>query len=69
MNVSHTDTAELELFRDMTRRALDQEVAPYYEAWENAGIMPREIWRTLGRAGMLCVDLPEQYGAAGASFF
>lgn len=70
MNAADTDMdpSELELFRAMTRRALDQEVAPYYEAWERAGMMPREIWHTLGRAGMLCVDLPEQYGAAGASF-
>lgn len=70
MNAAHTDmsTGELALFREMTRRALDQEVAPYYEAWESAGMMPRDIWHTLGRAGMLCVDLPEQYGAAGASF-
>lgn len=70
MNATHTDmdTGELALFREMTRRALDQEVAPYYEAWESAGMMPRGIWHTLGRAGMLCVDLPEQYGAAGASF-
>ncbi|GGK62807.1 acyl-CoA dehydrogenase family protein [Amphritea balenae] len=68
MNSVNTDTAELELFRDMTRRALKQEVTPYFEAWEAAGIMPREIWYTLGQAGMLCVDLPEQYCAAGASF-
>ncbi|RDE24365.1 acyl-CoA dehydrogenase [Motiliproteus coralliicola] len=59
---------ELQLFRDMTLRALEQEVAPHYEAWEKAGIMPREIWHTLGQAGMLCPDLDEQYGAAGASF-
>lgn len=68
MDFSQTDTAELKLFRDMTRRALNQEVTPYYETWESAGVMPREIWSTLGQAGMLCVDLPEQYGAAGASF-
>lgn len=66
--MNDTDTAELALFRDMTKKALEQEIAPHYEAWEEAGIMPREIWYTLGQAGMLCVDLPEQYGAAGASF-
>lgn len=65
---THSDQAELELFREMTRRALQQEVAPHYETWEDAGRMPRELWHTLGQAGMLCVDLPEQYGAAGASF-
>ena len=62
------DDAEMNLFRDMTIRALEQEVAPYYEAWEKAGIMPREVWNTLGQAGMLCVDLPEEYGAAAATF-
>ncbi|WP_417228509.1 acyl-CoA dehydrogenase family protein [Amphritea sp.] len=70
MNASYTaaDSAELALFRDMTQRALAQEVTPYYDDWERAGIMPRTIWPTLGQAGMLCVDLPEQYGAAGAPF-
>lgn len=62
------DTEQLSLFREMTQRALEQEVAPYYDVWEKAGQTPRELWQTLGNAGMLCVDLPEEYGAAGASF-
>jgi len=65
---NHTDSDELTLFRDMTRRALEKEVAPHYDDWENAGLMARDIWHTFGQAGMLCVDLPEEYGAAGASF-
>jgi alkylation response protein AidB-like acyl-CoA dehydrogenase len=65
---NHTDSEELTLFRDMTRRALEKEVAPHYDDWENAGLMARDIWHTFGQAGMLCVDLPEEYGAAGASF-
>ena len=59
---------ELALFRDMVLRALEQEVAPHYEEWEQAGIVPRQLWNTLGEAGMLCVDLPEEYGAAGTSY-
>jgi len=65
---NHTDSEELTLFRDMTQRALEKEVAPHYDDWENAGLMARDIWHTFGQAGMLCVDLPEEYGAAGASF-
>lgn len=65
---NHTDSEELTLFQDMTRRALEKEVAPHYDDWENAGLMARSIWHTFGQAGMLCVDLPEEYGAAGASF-
>ena len=30
--------------------------------------MPRDFWRTMGEAGLLLPDMPEQYGTAGASF-
>lgn len=59
---------DLELFRDMIIRAFEQEVAPHYEAWVKDGKTPRELWNTLGDAGLLCVDLDEKYGAAGADF-
>ena len=59
---------DLELFRDMIIRAFEQEVAPHYEDWVKAGKAPRELWNTLGAAGLLCVDLDEKYGAAGADF-
>ncbi|MAT93147.1 MAG: acyl-CoA dehydrogenase [Halioglobus sp.] len=59
------DEEELTLFRDMTRRALEQEVAPHFEQWEADHGVPRELWNTLGAAGLLCPDLPEEFGAAG----
>lgn len=59
---------ETDLFRDMILRCLEQEVAPHYEQWEKDQMVPRELWNKLGAAGMLCVDLPEEYGAAGASY-
>jgi len=61
------DTEELTLFRDMTRRALEQEVAPHFEEWEAQHIVPRELWNRFGAAGLLCPDMPEEYGAAGAT--
>jgi acyl-CoA dehydrogenase len=61
------DTEELTLFRDMTRRALEQEVAPHFEEWEEQHAVPRELWNKLGEAGLLCADMPEEYGAAGTS--
>lgn len=60
--------SELELFRDNIRRFIASEIQPHYEAWEEAEAMPREIWTQLGEAGLLCVDMPEEYGAAGADF-
>lgn len=58
---------ELTLFRDMSRRAFEQEVAPHFEQWEAEHFVPRELWNTLGAAGLLCPDAPEEYGGAGAS--
>lgn len=62
------DIEELMLFRNSVIKALEQEVKPYYEEWEKAGIAPRELWRTLGDGGMLCVDVPEDCGGYGAPF-
>ncbi len=58
--------SEFELFRDNFRRFLHEYVAPYYEQWEEQGLIPREIWNKLGENGFLCVDVPEQYGGYGA---
>ena len=62
------DTSELELFRDNVVRFLKENVEPHYDAWEKAGITPRSFWNQMGEAGLLCVDLPEEYGGIGAPF-
>ncbi|PSL09628.1 alkylation response protein AidB-like acyl-CoA dehydrogenase [Marinobacterium halophilum] len=54
------------LFQEMVRRILQQEVAPDYEAWEEAHQLPRELWHRLGAAGLLGVDLPESLGGSAA---
>src|SRR5690349_2557272 len=61
-------SSELELFRDNVRRFLKENVEPHYEKWEKDGITPRQLWRDMGEAGLLCVDAPEQYGGIGAPF-
>lgn len=67
-DVQHADQEEIQMFKDMVLRFLEQEVLPHYDSCEKSHAMPREMWNTLGSAGMLLVDFPEQYGAAGASF-
>ena len=62
------EQADTELFQAMIVRALEQEVTPFYEQWEDAGEIPRSLWNTLGQAGMLGIDMPEEYGGAAASF-
>ncbi|NGY06855.1 acyl-CoA dehydrogenase family protein [Solimonas terrae] len=58
--------SELTAWRDTVRRFLADEVEPHYEQWEKAGIVPRELYLKMGAAGFLCVDVPEEYGGAGA---
>jgi len=65
---SAVDKEELDMFRESVIKALETEVTPHYEEWEHSGIVPRELWNTLGNAGMLCVDVPEDWGGCGAPF-
>ena len=58
----------IELFRDSLNRFLDQKVAPFYSAWERDGIIPRNLWREMGDAGFLCIDIEEAYGGCGGDF-
>ena len=55
-------------FRDMVRRFIAKEIAPYHEQWEEAGVVPRELWLKAGAAGLLCCTVPEAYGGAGADY-
>ncbi len=59
---------EYEILRDSVRKFIAAEIEPHYEAWEEAGIVPREIWNKLGEHGLLAPDMPEQYGGAGGSY-
>ncbi|NKF22445.1 acyl-CoA dehydrogenase family protein [Solimonas marina] len=66
MTAAEPLAAELSDWRDTIRRFLTDEVEPHYERWEKDGIVPRELYLKMGEAGLLCVDVPEEYGGAGA---
>ncbi len=60
--------ADHEGFRTMVRRFIEKEIAPFHAQWEHDGIVPRDLWRKAGEAGLLCCTVPEQYGGAGADY-
>ena len=60
---------EHEDFRAVARAFFDQEVAPHHAAWEEAGVVDREIWRKAGERGLLCFDVDEAYGGPGIKDF
>jgi acyl-CoA dehydrogenase len=59
---------EHEAFRRSVRAFLENEVLPQYEAWEEAGKTPREIWLKAGEIGLLGTSIPEAHGGAGGDF-
>ena len=59
---------EHEAFRVSVRRFIEKEIAPYHAQWEEDGVVPRELWRKAGAAGLLCCTIPEAYGGPGADY-
>lgn len=60
--------SEHEAFRDTVRRFLATEFTPNLSRWEEDGKVPLEFWRKAGEAGLLCPNLPEQYGGMALDF-
>lgn len=61
-------SSDHEMFRDSVRRFVDTELKPFHEEWEDAGVVPREVWRKAGAAGLLCCNVAEAYGGSGSDF-
>ncbi len=59
---------EHEQFRDSVAAFVASELVPYHAEWEKQQRVPREVWRKAGAAGLLCPDLPEDYGGYGADW-
>ncbi|MEV5835407.1 acyl-CoA dehydrogenase family protein [Nocardia sp. NPDC052112] len=56
-------------FAEMARGFAQKEVAPHYLEWEDAGIVPREIFTRAGELGLLGFAAPQQYGGLGVRDF
>ena len=57
-----------EIFRDATRRFIENEIVPNHAEWEQRGIVSRELWNAAGEHGLLCCTVPEEYGGPGGDF-
>lgn len=61
-------TPEHEMFRDTVRKVFADVLVPHLEEHERNGIVPREVWKAVGEAGMLCPTVSEENGGLGLDF-
>ncbi|SEK11515.1 MULTISPECIES: acyl-CoA dehydrogenase family protein [unclassified Variovorax] len=59
---------DLELYRDNVVRFIETEMLPGDEAARKRGHVGHEIWRKAGSLGLLCADIPEEFGGGGGDF-
>jgi acyl-CoA dehydrogenase len=59
---------ELAIFRDTVTRFVESEMVPCDEQWRKQQHVGKEIWLQAGKLGLLCTDIPEEFGGMGGDF-
>jgi acyl-CoA dehydrogenase len=59
---------EHKMMQKMIQDFIKNEVEPQNEQWEKDGMVSREIWKRAGELGLLCIDMPVEYGGSGLDF-
>ncbi|WP_249730000.1 MULTISPECIES: acyl-CoA dehydrogenase family protein [unclassified Chelatococcus] len=60
--------AEHEELRRSVRKFFERELLPHIDAYEEDGIIPKELWRKAGEMGILCPTVGPEYGGIGGDF-
>src|SRR5260370_32209140 len=53
---------------ELTRELADKELSPRADTAERDGVFPREVFRILGRSGLLALPYPERLGGGGQTY-
>jgi len=59
---------EHKMMQKMIQDFINNEIIDQTEQWEKNGMVNREIWERAGELGLLCIDMPENYGGSGLDF-
>jgi acyl-CoA dehydrogenase len=59
---------ELDAWRESVTRFVQDEVAPADALARERGHLDPAFWRRAGELGMLCTDIPDEFGGAGGDF-
>jgi len=59
---------DLAIHRGTVARFVETEMLPHEASWRKQHNVGHEIWRKAGELGLLCADIPAEYGGAGGDF-
>ncbi len=59
---------EQKQFRETVSKFIRKELVPHHHEWEKNGVVPKEIWLKAGNAGILCPNVPSQFGGVDGDF-
>lgn len=62
-------TEEEQFFRSTVRKFAREEVAPWAREMDQAGVFRKELIRQFFQLGLMGIEIPEEYGGQGGSFF
>jgi alkylation response protein AidB-like acyl-CoA dehydrogenase len=60
---------EEQMFRDMVRQFAEEQIAPLVHDMDQAARLEPQLVETVFELGLMGIEIPEQHGGAGASFF
>jgi acyl-CoA dehydrogenase len=61
-------TEDVAQVRDATEKFSQAEIVPHYDRFEAQEMVDRSVWTKAGANGLLCAQIPEQYGGAGGTY-
>lgn len=64
-----TLTEEEQMFRDMVRQFAEESVAPLVHDMDQAAKMDRDLISQMFELGLMGIEIPEEHGGTGSSFF
>ncbi len=59
---------ELVMLQDAAKRFFEKEFVPHAERWIEQGCVDRSAWTDAGAAGLLCAEMPAEYGGGGGDY-
>jgi butyryl-CoA dehydrogenase/short/branched chain acyl-CoA dehydrogenase len=62
-------TEEEQMFQSTVRRFAREQIAPHVREMDEAGVFRKDIIRQFFELGLMGIEIPEEYGGQGGSFF